>query len=135
MADGRVLITGGYNRSPSDSLPVMALSSVVVIVPGSGTCLEAAPMGLSRARHASVALHDGRVIVIGGISQDATSSTEIYDPRTNSWSFGPSLPMPIYDHSAVANGSDLIIIGGSSSFGMTSLHSISLEYLATGTLP
>ncbi|AIE87906.1 Kelch repeat-containing protein [Fimbriimonas ginsengisoli] len=114
LGDGRVLITGGYDRPWSDSGPPSALSSAMILDPGSGQLVGVAPMSVPRARHAAVALPDGRVAVLGGVGNRATASVEIYDPRTDSWQVGESLDQPRYDHTAVSDGQNVYILGGSS---------------------
>ena len=53
---------------------------------------EAAPMGLSRVEHQAVPLPDGRVLVISGNHDTCCdASTELYDPATDTWSFGASM--------------------------------------------
>src|SRR4051794_40550167 len=47
---------------------------------------SAGSLATPRVRHRAVVLHDGRVLAIGGTnSVISLSSTELYDPATNSW--------------------------------------------------
>jgi len=69
-------------------------------------------MSIPRARHAAIALADGRVVVLGGWSLQATASVEVYDPTEDCWSPGPSLAQPRYDHDAVSDGTNIFVIGG-----------------------
>jgi N-acetylneuraminic acid mutarotase len=114
MGDGRILITGGYDRPAGPGAAPQPLSSAMIYDPASGQWTSAAPMGLPRARHAAVALSDGRVAVVGGISIQPTGSVEIYDPRTNKWTAGGALAQPRYDHAAAASGQEIVVMGGSS---------------------
>ncbi len=79
LQDGRVLITGG----DSGSGPVVTADFFAA----DGTISAAPPMLNARSKHVSVTLQDGRVLVAGGITAggSATSTAEIYDPSTNSW--------------------------------------------------
>lgn len=113
LPDGRVLITGGFNQKWSEESPSLALNSAMLMDPYTGETVSVAPMNLPRARHAAVALRDGRVVVIGGISRNPTASVEVYDPRTNEWQFVESLNQPRYDHSAAYDGANIFILGGS----------------------
>ncbi|HEX7026535.1 MAG TPA: kelch repeat-containing protein, partial [Gammaproteobacteria bacterium] len=50
-------------------------------------------LNTARYRHSAVALN-GKIYVLGGLSSTNTvlNSMEIYDPATDAWSFGPSMP-------------------------------------------
>ena len=114
LGDGRLLITGGYDRPWRQSKGPAALSSTMIFDPNSGQWVGAAPMGVPRARHVAISLPDGRVAVLGGVSTRPTASVEIYDPRTDRWEMGEPLDQPRYDHTAVSNGQDVYVLGGSS---------------------
>ncbi len=60
---------------------------------------------------------DGKIYLIGGWSYTGsvlgiTNRVEIYDTVTNTWSNGPSLPMPIDDHLTVVLDNAIYVIGG-----------------------
>ena len=67
---------------------------------------------------------DGRVAVIGGMSQNPTASVEIYDPARNTWQVGAPLAQPRYDHSAVADGDLVHVLGGSNSLMMSGVETL-----------
>jgi hypothetical protein len=69
-------------------------------------------MNIPRARHASVVLSDGRVLVTGGYHTSVLDSVELYDPVTDEWTLDEPLPMPTCDHAACLAGSQMIITGG-----------------------
>ncbi len=95
--------------------------------------LEVAPMHLARVDHAAALLNDGRVLVTGGHVADAgyhpgdidvtlrpgMESAEIWDPRTNSWSWAPPMAMRRMFHSATTlrDGRVLVVGGGESPSG------------------
>jgi len=85
LADGRVLLAGG--TSDGD----IGVSGALLYDSSAGTWSAAASLKDARFRAASVVLPGGKVLVIGGttagslISPTATSSVELYDPATNSW--------------------------------------------------
>jgi hypothetical protein len=121
LGDGRVLVTGGYDRPLSATSTPSAVNTAVIYDPRSGTWSPVASMSVPRARHAAVTLADGRVAVLGGIAINPTSSVEIYDPQTDSWSVGTPLAQPRYDHTATSVGSDVYVLGGSSETMLTSV--------------
>lgn len=121
LPDGRVVVTGGYDRPWVDGGAATPLNTVAIYDPISGSWSNAAPMGSPRARHTAVTLRDGRIAVLGGLGLWPLASVEIYDPRTNSWTAGPSLAQPRYDHNAVTDGSTVTLLGGSSTTMLSSI--------------
>jgi hypothetical protein len=59
-----------------------------------------------------VLLPDGRVAVLGGFYNRSLASVEIYEPRTNTWTKGKSLPQPMCDHTACLAQGRVVIAGG-----------------------
>lgn len=122
LGDGRILVMGGYDRPWSGEGPAPTpLRSAAIYDPNTGKWRSAAPMGTPRARHAAVALEDGRVAVMGGMSMNATASVEFYDPVANAWSAGSPLAQPRYDHSAVSDGPRIYVLGGSGQIMLSSI--------------
>jgi hypothetical protein len=114
LEDGRILITGGYNRPSTDESQPMALNSAMILDPHSGRSTPMASMNLPRARHAAVLLRNGLVVVIGGLSQVPTASIEVFDPQMNEWRMVDPLDQPRYDHSVAFDGANIYVLGGSS---------------------
>ena len=68
----------------------------------------------SKVRAMSVAAHDGKLYVIGGMSESSGPTTDVaaYDPGTDSWMSGPSLPgqgMAGFGSAAFATAGDLYV--------------------------
>ena len=66
-------------------------------------------------RGAQVVEVGGLIYVIGGRSERAASArseVQIYDPETNTWSFGPTLLAPTTDGAAAQLGSGLVYLAG-----------------------
>ncbi|HET8627294.1 MAG TPA: kelch repeat-containing protein, partial [Thermomicrobiales bacterium] len=81
LADGRVLIAGGYNGSSR------ALATALIYDPSNNSLVSTANnLSEGRARHAAVRLNDGRVLLAGGSQLPGVlSSAEIFDPATNAF--------------------------------------------------
>jgi N-acetylneuraminic acid mutarotase len=124
LGDGRILITGGYDRPFTARTSPNALSSVVAYNPTTGEYANAAPMLVARARHSAVTLRDGRVAVIGGVGKNPTASIEVYDPSTDSWTVSSPLSQPRYDHVAVYDGNTVLVFGGSGQSMLSSVESV-----------
>ena len=105
-----MLLTGGQ------SAPGVA-SDLAVVVAADGTLTRVGPMRQARFKHASVTLPDGRVLVVGGTPDDSLllTSTEIFDPRSSTFTDGPELVSGRYKLSGGALLTDdgrVVVAGG-----------------------
>jgi hypothetical protein len=109
LADGRVLLVGGY---PGEGRPPTA--SAEVYDPEVDGFEPVGDLGTARADQSATLLPDGRVLVAGGSGTDGTvlETTEYFDPRTGAFTPGPPLLRPRAAHVAVLAGSDLVLVGG-----------------------
>lgn len=96
LADGRVITTGG-----SDSSGPGPTSAVSLFDPKTDTWSDAAPMIARRTGHAIAPLATGEILVAGGTVSDLLSSSELYDPTTNTWAKLPDLPAATEEARAV----------------------------------
>lgn len=124
LGDGRILVTGGYGRPFTAKDSPAPLNSAAIYNPSTGEFTVAAPMQLPRARHAAIALKDGRVAVIGGVSFEPTASIEVYDPGSDTWTYSMPLAQPRYDHAVASDGDTVFVIGGSSQSMLTSVEAV-----------
>lgn len=87
LPDGRVLLTGGHlgENRPSGA-------AVLVSPDGTARTLRGR-LRTPRFKHAAVALPSGQVLIIGGTTDDREllASTEVFDPRTETFVEGPAL--------------------------------------------
>jgi Fibronectin type III domain/Kelch motif/Galactose oxidase, central domain len=118
LADGRVLVVGGYGGQ--------AWATAEVFDPARGIWSPTAPMAVSRHLHAAVRLPDGRVLVSGGwcdpsCPEVAMASAEIYDPATNRFTATAPMRMPRMQHTLhlLPNGKVLNVGGWTPSTGGT----------------
>jgi hypothetical protein len=115
MSDGRVLIAGGNWTKPAQA------SSAEVYDPSSGTFLLTGSMNsINRATNA-IGLKDGRVLVYGmrGSLDDHRDwafedfATEIYDPKTWTFSAGPSMQEGrAFPSATLLNSGKVLFTGG-----------------------
>lgn len=80
-----------------------------------------APMNVLRAEPGLVQLSNGLILAAGGAdNQDALSSCEVYDPRTDSWRMTGSMRQKRYRHEIVAlNDGRVMVAGGLTDPGTT----------------
>ncbi|MDP7040057.1 MAG: kelch repeat-containing protein [Myxococcota bacterium] len=112
LQDGNLLIAGGVGVINSVAT---SLNSALLYDPESGT-YAAVPMVQQRSHHTATLLEDGSVILIGGRYEgQVLTSTEIFDPITQTFSAGPFLNTARAGHSAVRIGTmGVAVIGGHS---------------------
>jgi len=86
---------GTFTFGSSGSGLSEAVSFTAQTTPG---FLTAAPMLAGRRFHTATLLGDGRVLVVGGTnaSQQELLSSELYNPASNTWTWGPPMsPVPL----------------------------------------
>ncbi|MFN8538175.1 MAG: kelch repeat-containing protein [Thermomicrobiales bacterium] len=111
LADGRVLVAGGYGNSGEGE------SSAELYDPRTGRWTPTGAMGVGRIAHTALLLPDGQVFVAGGfnnsVNHNTTSVTgaERYDPATGRWhgTAAPPVPLGIVKATLLANGQALLI--------------------------
>lgn len=114
LADGSVLVAGGFGENGSDS--TTNLTSAERYDPQTRLWSPAGTLTTGRNAHSAIRLVDGRVLVAGGMGPNnaTTSSTaEIYAPEANSWTPAAGMNMPRYEFTVtlLENGS-LLATGG-----------------------
>src|SRR5207249_3602092 len=95
---------------------------------------------------AGAAVVNGKIYVLGGeVDPNPTGtprnpisdSVEVYDPATNTWSPGPSLPEPLYEVTAtVVVGTTIYVFGGANvSDNVSSAYALDTTNGTWSTLP
>jgi hypothetical protein len=116
LADGRVLLAGGYFRE-------VPLASADVYDPRTGTFTATSPMATARGFDSAALLTDGRVLFAGGNPQNwqfegpFIGSAELFDPGTNT--FGPTGSLVTARNLQTATplrDGRVLIIGGNDAF-------------------
>ncbi len=110
LKDGRVLVVGGREG-------LTELGSADLFDPKKNAWRPAAKLEVGRSGHTATLLDDGTVLVAGGVAHTgdrfvALSSTELYDPKKNAWSQGPSLNEARNVHTATKLADGRVLIAG-----------------------
>lgn len=92
LSDGRVLLAGSAIHDAAGPY-----SSVVeVFDPATNALEKVAPLRIGRAKHAALRLADGRVLVVGGMSDEPkiafSRSAEVFDPTQKRWRDAGPIP-------------------------------------------
>src|SRR5262245_39810582 len=74
-------------------------------------------MGLARSRHTATVLHDGRVLVAGGLTGSLTNlgttrTAELYDPASGAWSFTEDMTHARSRHTAILLPDGNVLVAG-----------------------
>jgi hypothetical protein len=113
LTNGKVLITGGIVGISGG----YGSGAALLYDPATNTFAATGSMNFGRRRHGAHLLPSGKVLVSGGAYQDNgwgyvyTTSTQIYDPATGTFSAGPTLPEAPSAAVSLANG-DVLLVGG-----------------------
>ncbi len=107
LQNGTVLIAGGEANA----------KSAMIYDPSFNSIIKTIPMTANRCQHTATVLQDGSIFMAGGGSIGVTSSilstTEIYDPLTQAFKAGPSLPRPtVFHQSILLDDGRVLIVGG-----------------------
>jgi N-acetylneuraminic acid mutarotase len=113
LADGRVLIAGGFDHPAAQVM----LASAEAYDPMNDSWSSAGMMTQPRAGATAILLGNGKVLVVGGMptfSVGVSDTAELYDPQTNEWSAVPSMSTPRAFHTAtLLQDERVFVVGGS----------------------
>jgi hypothetical protein len=119
LKNGKVLIVGGVESG--DSL-FQTIPTAELYDPAAGTFTPTGSLAVARAGHTATVLSDGKVLITGGLTDtndpaSSTSTAEIYDPSTRTFSTTGEMGEARAGHTAtlLPNGTVLIAGGGLSS--------------------
>src|SRR5437867_11984884 len=91
------------DRSDTPAAPLRGPASALADL--QSTFGSTGAMAEARSSHVAVRLHDGRVLVAGGITAMTRLATaELFDPGTGTWSRVPNLDFPRLGQAAVVLG-------------------------------
>lgn len=116
LLDGRVLIAGGYRLDPSGNREF--LRSLELFDPRTGeTTVSRVTLAIKRSDHTAHRLPDGRVVIIGGLSDidqrlSGVALAEIYDPATDTITVTPMTGQRVGHASAMLPNGLILVAGG-----------------------
>lgn len=108
--DGEIYVIGGRDASTDYGL-------VQIYNPTANSWREGPPLQRPRAGHAAVVVNDV-IYVLGGErinSEDFSvlDSVEVFDPSTETWSYGVPMPLGLHGVPAVVIEGTIFVVGGS----------------------
>jgi hypothetical protein len=94
LADGRVLLSGGFAAAGAADFEALATSEI--FDPVSEKFSSVGALEIPRVGHSTLLLPDGRVLAVGGTrggdhARSGVSATELFDARTGKWTAGAIL--------------------------------------------
>jgi hypothetical protein len=100
---------------------------------GPGTFELTGSMATPRSTHTATLLRDGRVLVVGGLTNGLipTATAEVYDPQTGSFAPTGSMATPRYGHTATLLADGRVLVAGGN--GATGSYLASAEVYDPGT--
>jgi N-acetylneuraminic acid mutarotase len=140
LADGRVLVAGGYDRrviplpNPTGQpfccidVQILPLASTELFNPTTSTWTPGPNLAQGRINHKAVALKDGRILVVGGANglnpAPPMTTAELFDPAAGKWLSAGTIgaPRTQFTLTALADGR-AIVAGGATADGSAPLRS------------
>lgn len=123
LPNGKVLVAGGLIAwsGPVGTPPVPPTNSAELYDPATETWSLTGSMNSRRAWHSATLLRNGKVLVVGGLSEsgynfwsNSLATAETYDPATGSWSVTGSLHTGrVLDTSTLLQSGMVLVVGGS----------------------
>ena len=110
LANGKVLIAGGYVLDPSTGEQISS-ASAEIFDPSAGIWSPAAPLSEPWRDAAAVTLLDGRVLIVGG-EHTNVNTAELYNPATNTWSFAAHMIYGRAGHTATLLRDGRVLVQG-----------------------
>ena len=106
LADGRVLVAGGYTNHND------ILASAELYDPATGSWTATGSMVTHAGSITATLLHDGRVLVTGNGYEGETASAELYDPRSGLWTATGSMIRARGRHTATLLPDGRVLVAG-----------------------
>lgn len=133
LMDGRVLVTGGLEDRTNIGMTSRPPHSEIYD-PAEDRWAATGSMLYFREDHTLTLLPDGRVLAAGGYDGDGSeyepyATTEIYDPKVDSWLVGPELVAARSGHAAILMPDDRVFMVAGVNPDVEGYPGISTEYV------
>jgi Kelch motif/IPT/TIG domain len=129
LANGEVLVAGGYNEGGSSNTP-FELSSAELYNPATGTWSLTAPMPARRYGGTATLLPSGWVLVAGG----GPVTAEIYQPQRAAWVPAGAMSTTRFQATATLLPSGYVLVAGGDDSGGVPLNTTELFLTGRGPL-
>ena len=122
LADGRVLLSGGFAAAGAADFEALATSEI--FDPVSEKFSSVGALEIPRVGHSTLLLPDGRVLAVGGTrggtqARSGVSATELFDARTGKWTAGPVLdPAWVGVTATLLGNGKVLLFGGEDAQGL-----------------
>lgn len=128
LADGRVLVLGGFARDDNTDASAEAYD------PATGRFAPLRRMVLVRHSHTATVLENGKVLIVGGYAagNEVVAHAELFDPTTNLFSATGSMYSARAGHVAALLPDGKVLVAGGVGPGWTFLSSAEVYDPATG---
>lgn len=135
LFNGKVLVVGGAGDNPN---PTTLLSSAELYDPDRRTWSQTGSLNARREGHTATLLPNGKVLIAGGRGVagdyiDSLSSSELYDPATETWVTTGAMNTIRNDHTATLLPNGKVLVAGGFGHWNFTLSSSELYDPATGT--
>jgi hypothetical protein len=136
LHDGRVLISGGFDGGGYDGYydDGTILASAETYDPHTGMFSKTGSMTTVRCYHVATLLHNGQVLVVGGIQSRGNdlATAELYDPSSGKFTKTGSMSVARQDDTATLLANGKVLIAGGENTDTRTLSSAELYDSAAG---
>lgn len=111
LRDGRVLVIGGRGQDDAGDFYV---ADAEIWDPSTGGFGPAGTLAVGRDGHTATLLRDGRVLVVGGLSENGVGPAEIWDPSTSTFSptASPTLTETYGERASLLSDGRVLVVDG-----------------------
>ena len=138
LADGEVLVAGGFNSCDDDFCSDLATAELYD--PATGRWAATGSFHGPREQQTATLLPDGEVLMAGGFNEGGdgqghpSADAELYDPSSGSWTPTAPLPQPHYGQTATLLPGGWVLVAGGQSAAAELYQPQSGAWVPTGSM-